>query len=446
VERANQPAWGVIATVRLAASDPVEAAEALQAPWAQALRPEWAAAAWGSVARQGALRLMPEAVAWADKALALHTRAPAGQGLTDEHLAWMARAYLRETAQQPQSWLKVGAAIEAMSAEAQAEPTWAFWKARSLLARGRTGSGVGTGAEALLLEAQAQLQRIASPLHFYGQLALEELGQKAPLPVLTAPLRPDEREPVAARAGLQRALRMMDAGLRSEGTREWNFSLIGMDDRQLLAAAHLACEREVWDRCIAASERTQLEVDPALRYPLAFQGEIVSAAQRAKLEPALLLGLIRQESRFVLQARSHVGASGLMQVMPPTARWTAKRMGVELKPDWREDRNLNLALGTHYLRMVLDDFGGSLPMALSAYNAGPGRPRRWRDGPVLEPAIWAETIPIHETRDYVKKVLSNMAVYAQRLDRSTAPSLKALLGPAIGPRDANAPEPNKDLP
>jgi soluble lytic murein transglycosylase len=445
LDRNNQGPWGVVAVLRLAASEPAEAAEALEAPWAKTLRPEWAAAAWAGVARQGALRQWPESAGWADKALAWHVRAPAGQGVADESLGWMARAHLRETAQQPQTWARVAASINAMSGEAQAEPVWVYWKARAVMAQA-VPSRVPATPEAPMPQAQALLQSIASPLHFYGQLALEDLGQKVPLPALAAPLRPEEREPVAALPGLQRALRLLDAGLRSEGQREWNFTLLGMDDRQLLAAAHLACEREVWDRCIAASERTQTEVDPGLRYPLAFQGEIAAAAQRARLDPALLLGLIRQESRFILQARSHVGASGLMQVMPPTARWTAKRIGMELAPNWREDRATNLALGTHYLRMVLEEFGGSLPMALSAYNAGPGRPRRWREGPVLEPAIWAETIPIHETRDYVKKVLSNMAVYAQRLDRTAAPQLRTLLGPVIGPRDPNAPEPNKDLP
>jgi soluble lytic murein transglycosylase len=239
---------------------------------------------------------------------------------------------------------------------------------------------------------------------------------------------------------------MMGIGLRGEGVREWNFSLIGMDDRQLLAAARLACELQVWDRCIHTSERTQAEVDPNLRYPLAFAEEITAAAQRSAVPPALVMGLIRQESRFVTQARSHVGASGLMQVMPATARWTARRIGLELPADWRDNHAVNLRLGTSYLRMVLDDFGESLPMALAAYNAGPNRPRRWREGATLEPAAWAETIPIHETRDYVKKVLSNAAVYHRLLGAAAPPPLKSLLGKPIGPREPGSPEPNKELP
>jgi soluble lytic murein transglycosylase len=311
-----------------------------------------------------------------------------------------------------------------------------------MLARAQAGSA-DPGAQ---LAARDLLQRIASPLHFYGQLALEQLGREVMLPASASPPSESERLRAAAHPGLQRALRLIAIGLRSEGVREWNFSLIGMDDRQLIAAAQLACEQQVWDRCIRASERTQQAIVPGLRYPLAYVDDIAAASARAAVDAALVLGMIRQESMFVAQARSPVGASGLMQVMPRTARWTAKRIGLELKPDWRDDHVANLRLGTSYLNMVLGDFDESLPMALAAYNAGPNRPRRWREGATLEPAIWTETIPIRETRDYVKKVLSNAAVYSRLIGRGPSPSLRWLLGDAVGPREPDAPEPNKELP
>ena len=109
------------------------------------------------------------------------------------------------------------------------------------------------------------------------------------------------------------------------------------------------------------------------------------------------------------------------------------------------DRDLNLRLGTTYLKLVLDDFGGSQALAAAAYNAGPGRPRRWREGPPIEPAAWAESIPFNETRDYVKKVLSNATLYAALL-KTAAPSLKARLGPTIAPRTPDAAAENKELP
>jgi soluble lytic murein transglycosylase len=166
------------------------------------------------------------------------------------------------------------------------------------------------------------------------------------------------------------------------------------------------------------------------------------------LDPAYVYGLIRQESRFVVDAHSGVGAAGLMQVMPPTAKWTAKKIGLtDFKPHQITDRDTNIAIGTGYLKLILDDFAGSMAMAAAAYNAGPSRPRSWRGqsgGPVLEAAIWAENVPFAETRDYVKKVLSNTTNYAALLSGQPQ-SLKTRLG-MIGPRDATTLVVNTDLP
>jgi soluble lytic murein transglycosylase len=201
----------------------------------------------------------------------------------------------------------------------------------------------------------------------------------------------------------------------------------------------------VWDRCINTSERTKGEFDADQRYPTPFREAVVKRSREINLDPAYVYGLIRQESRFVMNARSGVGASGLMQVMPATARWTANKLGLRgFNPDQLHDRDTNIAIGTGYLKLVLDDFGGSMPMAAAAYNAGPSRPRSWRNGPPLEGAAWAETVPFQETRDYVKKVVSNATVYSALLTGQPQ-SLKARLG-TIGSRDLAQPEPNRDLP
>ena len=134
-----------------------------------------------------------------------------------------------------------------------------------------------------------------------------------------------------------------------------------------------------------------------------------------------------------------------MQVMPATAKWTAKKIGMtQFTPDQITDREVNVAIGTGYLKLVLDDFEGSMPLATAAYNAGPSRSRNWRNGPVLEAAIWAENVPFQETRDYVKKVLSNTTNYAAILTRQPQ-SLKSRLG-QVGPRNSAQAEPNADLP
>ena len=238
---------------------------------------------------------------------------------------------------------------------------------------------------------------------------------------------------------------MIATGLRNEGVREWNFSLRGMGDRELLAAAQLACDREVWDRCINSSERTRNEIDVNQRFPQPLLKELSAKAGDVGLDLPYVYGLIRQESRFIQDARSHVGASGLMQVMPATAKWTAKKLGIEYRPEYLLDRDFNLRIGTGYLKLVLDDFGGAMPLAAAAYNAGPGRPRRWREGQVLDASLWAESVPFNETRDYVKKVLANATVYARLMGMPRA-TLRERLGSTVGPRDQAAPQPNQDLP
>src|SRR5205823_12481751 len=130
-------------------------------------------------------------------------------------------------------------------------------------------------------------------------------------------------------------------------------------------------DREVWDRCINTSERTRGEFDFEQRYPTPFRDAVVRRSREIGLDPAYVYGLIRQESRFVMTARSGVGASGLMQVMPATARWTAQRLGLSgFRAEQLADRDTNIAIGTGYLKPVLDDFNGSMPLAAAAYNAG----------------------------------------------------------------------------
>lgn len=431
-----------VAVIRLAASDPEAAAGQLAQPWAAQMPAALKAAAWGVVAKQAALKLQPEAAGWYRRAFDQQRASQEPPAWSDETLAWGVRAALRSAPSEAERWALVQQAVGAMSAQEQKDTAWVYWRARALQAlapRDAAGDEARAGARQLM-------QSIASPLSFYGKLASEDLGLRPSLPPTPAPPSPAEREAAAGVPGLQRGLHMISLGLRSEGVREWNFTLRGMNDRELLAAAQVACEREVWDRCINTSDRTKAEINLAQRFPTPFRQDVVAAARRIGLDPAYVYGLIRQESRFIMDARSHVGASGLMQLMPATARWTARKIGLDFKPEMINDREVNLRLGTAYLKLVLDDFGGSAAMAAAAYNAGPSRPRRWREGPLMEVAAWAENIPFNETRDYVKKVLSNATVYAALLEGAPTLALKVRLGAPIGPRDGNAPSPDKDLP
>jgi soluble lytic murein transglycosylase len=430
-----------LAIARLAANDPDAAARQLTDRWERPLGAERAAWAWSVTARLGAIALSADALDDARKAWAsLRSAERDRPDWSDDTLGWLARAALR-LGQGAERWTLTLRAIDAMSPAEQAEPTWVYWRARAQLGLAPSGRA----GDAQRADARQALGSIAGQLNFYGQLASEDTGGPQALPPRTAPPTRAEQGDALALPGIQRALLLFSLGLRSEAVREWNFTLIGMGDRQLLAAAQVACDREIWDRCINTSDRTRVEIDMVQRFPTPLRSQVLAKAQQIGLDPAYVYGLIRQESRFIMDARSGAGAHGLMQIMPATAKLTARKLGVDFDPQTLTDRDTNLTLGTAYLKMALDNFDGSQALAAAAYNAGPGRPQRWRIGPPLEAAIWAENIPFNETRDYVKKVLSNATYYAGLLAGKPA-SLKARLGGLIGPLDGSASASNAGVP
>ncbi|MEY3698846.1 MAG: hypothetical protein RL631_1499 [Pseudomonadota bacterium] len=434
----ESPEWITMALVKMAANDHGAAAKQLQShKSAKLLNAEQLKWVWAVIGRQAAMDFDNKAVTYFESA---------GQatGLNDDLLAWMVRAALR--AEGAPRWSMVESAIEAMSPAVQKDPAWVYWRARALIGR----QPVSTTA---MPQALMALQSIAGHQGFYEQLALEELGQKITLPARPAPPTAAELEAAKSHPGLQRAVHAIRIGIRADGVREWNYSVGLVDgqgkrgrmtDRERLAVAQWACELEIWDRCISSSERAQ-QFDVNHRYPMPFKDDVLSRTREISLDPAYVYGLIRQESRFIINARSSVGASGLMQVMPRTAKWTAKKIGLKnYQPELLNQHETNIAIGTGYLKMVLDNFQGSMPMAAAAYNAGPSRPRKWRNGPLLEGAIWTECIPFNETRDYVKKVLSNATMYSAIITGEPQ-SLKARLG-KVGPREKNDPQEDNDLP
>ena len=421
----------VLALIRVANTDPDKAAQLLEKKWGLMLNKEEHNWVWAVIGKQAAQKLQ-------DNAHGYFNKVSRNQDLNDDLLIWKTRAALRQG-----DWKAVVASIDAMDSAKQ-DPTWIYWKARGQLALHTAPT------DPQRAEATAALQSIASVKGFYEQLALEELGQAITAPPRPAALTPQEKLTAAQNAGLQRALYALSLGLRSEGNREWNYTTNlhtpgGMSERELLAAADLACSKQVWDRCINTSDRTKTQIDFDQRFPMPLKETVLRKSKDVQLDPAYVYGLIRQESRFIMDAKSVVGASGLMQVMPATAKWTAKKIGLtNFQVPQLNEHETNVTIGTGYLKLVLDDFDGSMPLAAAAYNAGPSRSRNWRKGPVLEAAIWAENIPFTETRDYVKKVLSNTTNYAAIITGQPQ-SLKARLG-TVGPRNAQAAEENTDLP
>lgn len=428
--------WMTLALIKAATADHENTIKLLQSKATSSLSSEQKQWVWGVIAKQAAQQLD-------DKALDYFGNA-GNSVASDDILAWKVRAALR--AGKTPAWSAVQSSIDAMSPAAQKDPAWVYWRARALMGQ-QTVASPPTG------QALTALQSIAGPQGFYEQLASEELGKKIVTPPRPLPPQPQELAAAKANPLLQRAMYAIKIGLRQDGVREWNYATGLVDsagqrgrlnERERLAAAQLACDQAIWDRCINTSERS-VQMDVMQRYPMPYKEDVIETANSINLNSAYVYGLMRQESRFMVDAKSSVGASGLMQIMPATAKWTAKRMGMKnFRPEQLQQRKTNIAIGTQFLKLVLDNFQGSMPMAAAAYNAGPNRPRRWRNGPLMEGAAWAECIPFSETRDYVKKVLANTNIYAAIIQNEPQ-SLKAKLG-MVGPRDSNAPEDNTDIP
>lgn len=397
-----------IALSRLAYGKDREASAAyIDAQWAKAIPKanlEWVWSQFGLVA---ALNVESNAAGW--------YRRSGNARLSDYNHAWQVRAELR----QPRiDWNWVAKAIRRMSARQAAEPVWVYWYARALAAQGNQEA------------ATQHFQSIAGDLSFYGQLAAEELGRTLSIPPAPAPVTAVELQEARNNLGLQRAIAMFRLGWRPEAVPEWSYALRGMNDRQLLAAAELARQEHIYDRVVNTSLLTRNQIDFTQRFIAPFEGRVTEKARQINLDPAWVYGLIRQESRFIMDARSNVGASGLMQLMPATARWVAKKIGMkDFTPSSVNDFDTNTVLGTNYLSMVLNDLNGSEVLATAGYNAGPRRPVQWRSklAAPVEGAIFAETIPFTETRLYVKNVLSNATYYAMMFTGKPH-SLKERLG------------------
>ncbi len=374
----------MFAAYRLARTSPRQAADHWSRIEAR-FNAEERGVVWGEIGHQGALRHDPDTLAWYSRA----------SGMNDLQLEWKGRAALRAG-----NWKEVLAAVDAMTHEQHDSP-WRYWKARALKTMGRE-------AEALAL-----LKPLSQEFLFYGQLALEDLGGKITAPPVTYTPSAADIQAMSQDGGIRRALALFRLGLRAEATREWVWVIRDFDDRKLITAAEIARRNDINDRAINTADKTTAQHDFRLRYLAPHRDLLKQHAARFDLDEAWVLGLIRQESRFITDIRSSAGASGLMQLMPGTAQWVAGRLGLK---NWRwgnvNDIDTNLSLGTYYLRHVYDYLDNSPVLASAAYNAGPGRARAWRPNVNMDAAIFAENIPFNETRHYVKLVMANASYYA----------------------------------
>ena len=219
-------------------------------------------------------------------------------------------------------------------------------------------------------------------------------------------------------AGIKRAMEFHARGQIVDGRREWYHVSRLFSRDELVAQARLAYEMEWYFPAIRTISQAQYWDDLEVRFPMAHRNELVREAKRRDLHSSWVFAITRQESAFMADARSHAGAMGLMQLMPATAKETARKFGIPLaSPQQVLNPDTNIQLGAAYLSQVYGQFNGNRVLASAAYNAGPGRVRQWlRGANHLSYDVWVENIPFDETRQYVQNVLSYSVIYGQKLN------------------------------
>jgi len=365
--------------------------------------------AWGQLGLMAALKQqMPSAMQW-------FAQADSTQ-LNGNQWEWWARAALRNG-----QWNLLQSVIQAMPVKLSAKPVWQYWLGRALQEQKRP------------LEAQLQFVKASQDHGYYGLLALDELGTT--LSGTQGKSQPGDGDikQIQDDPAVIRALELFEIAeyarkpeLRGAAQLEWRWAMRGRSDLQLLAASEMARRVGFYDMAIYSADRTQIQHDFSLRYLTPYREITQRYASQLHIDDAWVYGLIRQESRFITAASSGVGASGLMQLMPKTAQWVARKIGLG---NIMAVNNIdtNIQLGTWYLKYALDSLDNNAVLATAAYNAGPSRARAWQLDQPMDGAVYAETIPFSETRDYVQKVMTNATYYASAMGHGSL-SLKTRMG------------------
>lgn len=336
----------------------------------------------------------------------------------DQLRQWQLRSALRD-----RDWSAVLTAVDGMTPDTAAEAQWQYWRGRAL-------EQLGDRDEALRAYRWAARER-----NFHGFLAADRLGQ--PYRIGHEPLTVSAQleHEVANLPAMRRMRELVLLERFAEARREWSHGIDSLPPQQQEAAARLFADWGWHDRAIFTVARARNWGDIDLRFPLAFTDLILEGARNQEIDPGWAMAIARQESAFLHDVRSSAGALGIMQIMPATGRSVAGAAGVQIRND-RDilDPRNNTRLGTYYLRRNLDGFGGHSMLSTAAYNAGAHRVRSWLPASgQVDPDIWAELIPFHETRDYVQRVFAYRIIYAVRLGE-TPPSLSTLLFP-VTPQD-----------
>lgn len=336
-----------------------------------------------------------------DSTLELFAQVPA-DARSLEGREWYARTLLRQA-----RWTELITAIAALDASQQQRHEWRYWLAHALQQTDQAET------------ATPLLQELASHRNYYGFLAARQLGIAPQMNARDVPLDPPRLLALSQQDGLIRAAELYFTGFTEDASREWLYTLRDAGPDDWIQAGWLAYHWGWYNRSVDAANRAGLEDALDLRFPLAHLDTLQPLAQQADIELPLILALIRKESLFNPEARSSVGALGLMQVMPATGQQVSRQLQLGLRPeaDLLKPEH-NLPVGVHYLSGLLQRYDQDPVLAAAAYNAGPTRANAWRSslGTNTDP-LWVERITFAETRDYVKSLLAFREVYAWRLQQ-----------------------------
>jgi soluble lytic murein transglycosylase len=309
------------------------------------------------------------------------------------------------SAMRDQDWESALEWLERLSLKQQHSPQWRYWRGRLLEARGQ------------LEEARSVYLLNGEERSYYSFLAADRAGHRYQFAHDPITYRASELTDIESLPAIQRARELYAIKRTFDARLEWNYAIKHLPQPQLLKAAKLADSWGWHDRAISTLAQARYWDDLELRFPLAYQEEVLQEAKRNQIDPAWAFAIIRQESAFAADARSRAGALGLMQLLPRTARDMARSLRV--RTPGRHDLlqiDTNIQLGVGYLKKVQDRYQGHPVLATAAYNAGPNNVKRWLpiDGTVAAD-IWIEMVPFSETRDYLKRVLTYTVIYEQRL-------------------------------
>ena len=317
---------------------------------------------------------------------------------------WKVRAALFE-----QNWRHVAEALAGLTLEEQQTPQWQYWQARSLSETGNVLQGLSI------------FNQLAQDRSFYGFMAADAVNKPYNLADKPVVIIGDTLEKLAQTTDFKAIQELEILNRDAEAKRQWWFTVKKLPKEQILLAAKLA-QLWRWDQvAIMTLVKADYWDDLALRFPVSYLDQVQSNADWQQLDSAIIFGLIRQESMLDNNAKSAVGARGLMQIMPETGQQIARN----LNEPWQTENSLfnpdiNIKYGAFYYKQLLNRFDGHFALAAAAYNAGPSRVVKWLPGDKSVPAdIWIETIPFKETRKYVTSVLSYAIIYQQRLQRNT---------------------------